>query len=67
MMLTIINLTKIFTRVGNVEVVYFLHLKDQFIQSTLKKVLGGVNSGDLKVCTFNFRNIFYKVIKLDKL
>ena len=26
MMLTIINLTKIFTEVGNVEVVYFLHL-----------------------------------------
>ena len=67
MMLTIIDLTKIFTRGENVEVAHFFHLKDQLIDSTLKSLRRGVSSGNLKVCTFNFRNIFYKVIKLGKL
>ena len=68
MMLTIINLTKIFTGGGEkVEVVYFLQLQDQLIDSTLKKVLWGVSFGNFKVCTFNLRNISYKVIKFDKL
>ena len=62
MMLTIINLTKIFTRRENVEVVYFLHLQDHLIEA-----LGGVCSGNLKVCTFNCCNIFYKVIELGKI
>ena len=66
-MLTIIDMTKIFTRVKKVEEAYFLNLQDQLIDSTLKKVLRGVSSGKLKVGTFNFRNIFYKAIKLSKL
>ena len=63
MMLTVINLTKIFTRGENKEVVFFKHLYDQFIDSTLKTVPGGLSFGNLEVFTFNFRNTFYKVIK----
>ena len=66
-MLTIIDMTMIFTRGEKVEEVYFWNLQDQLIDSTPKKVLRGVNSGKLKVGTFNFRNIFYKAIKLGKL
>ena len=52
MILSIINLTKIFTKGENVEVLYFFHLLDQLISSTLKKVLRGVSSGNLKSLCF---------------
>ena len=45
MMLIIINLTKVFTRGETVKVAYFLRLWSASMDSTLKKVPGGVILG----------------------
>ena len=67
MMPTIINMTKVFVRGENVEVVYFFASIRSTYREHSRKATRGVSSGNLEVCTFNFCNIFYKGIKLGKL
>ena len=67
MMPAIINMTKVFVRGENVEVVYFFASIRSTYREHSRKGTRGVSSGKLEVCTFNFCNILYKGIKLGKL